>query len=1553
MGCTYTIRIDSKKGFDGLNETVNSYEALYDLILKNYSNLKGKDIDIVFSLESDREIKLKKIQDIKSEIKTTKNRQYNIQENEIYNTTEGSSYVDVHHIIEKGTRVLDGKHYVDQYNETTLKANKIIELRQQLASEGVKEEDLDLEADKKYNEFLKKNLATEEAGYALHTVINLYYKGYRTLDSLSRELNNLDPDKTKLLQDPEFLQKILDGLKGTSKKIFKSVNHEEDLGNGHTNDKLINFMSNFPLAVKMEGTESLLYGNIDLLVLDKDGNPHIFLFKTSSKFSVQQPEVVNKKRDYYLAFYRQMLAVKGIDVSKMTLNIVPMQIDINNDGIPTNVVFEDIQDRGLVVNKEGVNPLTYGVGKMYDDAKALIPNMFNPKHAKQTIKTDVQETMDKFFNNKSINKTREQMEIDYFISNKVQTSTDPNYTWEFEDKVSGGTVRIKESSNKKENSELYKKVVDYIKTRQLARAKTTNQIIGKLKRVITQNLQMHDLVSFSANTVGALNINLGKYTDGNWVPLDFNALEEFGIVAVQNKLTSQVDFIGLSSYSKMNEPINLGLGNTLLGSHEKDHIVPKNILKATNGNMELIKVLVAINTLCTDSELMNNLSIGEIKIINTNTGEAAYAQNDLLKQSFNSLCKTTEVENNLGKLNWISDFELLKNRFKSIIASAQNPQSLIPSLYSKFEKIDPFNERAAVKELVTIVKELEDKYSFLSPNWNKMIKEADNASKRNIVNLYLLLNQTIVQLSGGYYQSESMGVVGDLNKDNFLNGRLTATPDAIKDRNIANMTGIVRETFTVIRNNFSDYQEDLLHKVILPFQKAKGYSHTQNMILGNQVSLYRNLFRERDGKILSSMMFKNPYDPKESLTSEEREFLKEVLWRINQRRFSKELAGASKNSERAKALQKTDKWFWVPLVKGEFASKLTPEKIKDGIIEERREIVAGLKRTAERFKQNAEEVYTETDLKESNAATERYEMFNRFSRSEIDYESRQELLNTQNSNFWETNVENILLHYEYAFIRKEVLDRVLPIAKSIRLVTEAYGDLTKVDTKENVTYINNYLKQAAFNKTILSEEEKSFVGALSNARQMASFLMVAGNIVAPIRDTLMGMWKTIGVFVADTWGEGKGFTKKDYLEATKTMLTDNLMSMKGITVCEALNQRFGIANVDINVLAQRAKSGKTGICNFKDKLYWTATAGDYFNRMCILIAKMKHDGCYDACSYDQGFKYNWTKDKRFSEFAKNPNKDSTSPEFLKQQGLYVSMLREFNENGYDLKYGDPLPSPYTPLEITTIKTFADRMYGYYDHETRMQAEKTALGAIFLQFSTYLTANKAKWMLPKGQYNTFEKVQKKDENGKLLFWKIDKDVNDRPIYLPTTDDTGIPMMVQGETYMEGILWTLVDAYKDFKSLGVKGMFQNIRDIKVKQQNLKSLAYSIFIWGLLGWATRYLIELWKENRKADKSPYTIAKAFGDQGFSMFSKALLGSYTDFNILSAFGGDVISSEPPMIGMIMNMYKSTGSLIFGDGTLEKWLKTNVSAYRSISSFVEGVEKTIAATSNSIESGTL
>jgi hypothetical protein len=226
------------------------------------------------------------------------------------------------------------------------------------------------------------------------------------------------------------------------------------------------------------------------------------------------------------------------------------------------------------------------------------------------------------------------------------------------------------------------------------------------------------------------------------------------------------------------------------------------------------------------------------------------------------------------------------------------------------------------------------------------------------------------------------------------------------------------------------------------------------------------------------------------------------------------------------------------------------------------------------------------------------------------------MIDEQHEGFWETNVENIVLQYELAYLRKQVLDETLPIVKAYRIVLEAYGDISKVDTSDNVEYLKNFIKQAVYNRLTLSEEEKFITKHVLKVKQLASVMMVAGNIVAPVRDVLDGMWKTIGVFIGDTWGENKGFTKKDYLWAMGKLAVP---SMDTIKMCEALNKRMGISNYDINILAKRARSGRHGIFNFRDKLFWTSTAGDYFNRMSIVLAKMKHDGCFEACSFDDGF----------------------------------------------------------------------------------------------------------------------------------------------------------------------------------------------------------------------------------------------------------------------------------------------------------------------------------------------
>ena len=82
------------------------------------------------------------------------------------------------------------------------------------------------------------------------------------------------------------------------------------------------------------------------------------------------------------------------------------------------------------------------------------------------------------------------------------------------------------------------------------------------------------------------------------------------------------------------------------------------------------------------------------------------------------------------------------------------------------------------------------------------------------------------------------------------------------------------------------------------------------------------------------------------------------------------------------------------------------------------------------------------------------------------------------------------------------------------------------------------------------------------AKMAASYSMIVGNIIAPVRDFLEGIWKSIGIFVGDTWGKYKGFTKSDLFNAYRIITHDSLTAYAGVTVCEALNQQYGIADMD-------------------------------------------------------------------------------------------------------------------------------------------------------------------------------------------------------------------------------------------------------------------------------------------------------------------------------------------------------------------------------------------------------
>ena len=324
----------------------------------------------------------------------------------------------------------------------------------------------------------------------------------------------------------------------------------------------------------------------------------------------------------------------------------------------------------------------------------------------------------------------------------------------------------------------------------------------------------------------------------------------------------------------------------------------------------------------------------------------------------------------------------------------------------------------------------------------------------------------------------------------------------------------------------------------------------------------------------------------------------------------------------------------------------------------------------------------------------------------------------------------------------------------------------------------------------------------------------------------------------------------------------------------------------------------------------------------MFIAQSLHDGTWDAIEMTKdGLKYDWKKDKRLAAYASG---NKSNPDYNKQRGLYLSMMKSFNETeGLNLKEGDALPFAYTQDEVLAIKTLSDLVYGYYDHDGRMQAEKTFMGALLGQFKTFLSATRNAYLLEPKNYGLAGRVQAKNDNGDLLWYKDIVDDNGETKTIVTTENTGVPVETWADRYLEGIFYTLKDAWREFKSGGLKGVRDNIwnEDTGVKKSNLKRLGHDLMLWLLLGALGQYLIRLWAEAREEDRDPLnpTMSRAMEDTVFSLFQRGFTNSFGDVTPINTMLSLVNNSEPVSIGYLSTVFNNTYEFAFGDKTLSQY----------------------------------
>lgn len=1489
--CDYILTL---KGKDRVFE---SYNDLFKFLINNRNAINyGHITDIVYSLDKQKELeaKLKNISGKTKELVVEGVDK--ITEDLLYKKEDG--FITVSDLMKNPESLLNNPFNIDDY--------KRIEIAK-LKESGMNEVDATSEINSRLEHFEK----VAERAFQIKSIIGAYFHNSNPMN-----LMNFIEEQSNYGFPFEFYSNIASQLD----KIVDKIKSEHG-----DNVKLI---PNLRLMSNLNGSDDKLLASVDLIAIDSNGVPHIYLFKNSEKVSEDWQAVREQDIDYRLGFYRHMLAANGINVKDSKLYTVPINIDLDED----TVYFEEPIDR-LIPSKSGLNRLTWGSGSFYTNISNFVPITITDDVIVSDIRDNVLNNMDKALGMKMLQNTRTSMSIDEFIkSSRVRESDDYSKgKWMFLD-ITGTTAKpvyIKEDSPKEKNTELRNAVTAYLIKESKKYENAAEYLVKNITKAINGEIDFGTVYP-NGTKPSYLSQILSKYTGRIWKVIDIPKLRDLGILGILNEQTHQIDFITISYHNGLNTPYSkFGLGTTLLGKFETDRSAKNkpNILAATTGNIELMKVLFAINEI---PDLFNGIfKVGNILAINPSESSATKASQKELLTTFNSLVSHLNIKNNISdSIEFVDQFTILQQNFLSSLNDLKNTAAL--SRIKDQIVVSPTDRMNRLQIVNELIEALEKHYYVIT---------SDPGAHRDspIANLYINAWETKFYLEGDpFYQSHV------LEKYNLSNGVAITAPSLIGDANLKVMNKWIANAFYKLNSNFNKFYQPFQNKYIRELLwKDKGYSRFESSTLGSQNMLYDNMILRdpKTGTINSMLMVKNPWTDN-SLSNAEKKFLKKCLLEWNKHRYPNDLKNITdEESPLLKTLlENKEKAFWIPVVNATTAARWSQEGF-GGIVKQMyndiKDTKAYFQRTFENINSDSPDVQQKVKAIRNNQK-ELFDFFDPMEISEVDAAKRAEYIASRGLEFWSRNLEDVTLAYEFMNFRKDAYSEVLPKIKALRMAAMLYGDETGIDMRNFIEYLDNQTKIAIHNQTILNEESQKYAGAVAEVKYLASSMILGFNPKGLVREHLEGTWKLLLEGASKRFGSDAP-TMKELLWAEKYIYSDLKDQPFEITKLELLNRLFRLNNLDINKLAERVRTNKVGLLNVTDRwMFFCNTAPDFRKRMVWLTAKLKHDGIWDAISVkDEQLVYDWRKDKRFDLLAKNKKSD---PEYNKQLGLYLHLLNDINEkDGTNLKFGDTLPRMYTVYEITGIKNYSDMMFAFFDHETKPQIERNFVGMMLLQFQSYLSATKAAWCTDPGLYNLGKKVQATDEKtGKLIWLKPDKNEYGEDIYMPTLEETGIPFYTNQDSYFEGIAYSLKDIYNYMRKNGVHKGFVSIMSDPIKRSNIIHASMSLMLFTAIWGINKYLFELiasiWNEEVKGEIPSYSNALITSTGEF--MRNCFKTSVGDLDIIGTVSNFISNPDIVSIATAKKLIDSTNDTIFGNMKLSKFLTTNIGVARTVSGAV-------------------
>ena len=1420
-------------------------------------------------------------------------------------------------------------------------------------------------------------------GTAIHNAMNIWWKApsinkkdVNTFEQYLRlELSGKVPGSNKLYTDiiPDYIwSQISEHCFNIEKELKRKFGHD------------ITFLSEIGLVsevINTDGTQTPLVGIADLLILDKYGNIHIIDYKTSPKSFYEYDDAKKLTFRYQLATYRRMLQKLGFNLNeKSGMYVIPFQFE--------NFKYDQESDTSTFDNLygEAYNPSTRNNNysylqeiNIYTDSESnniqTEINTFLPLTRVHDVRAQDMLSEQSSFTKECFPVSPQDQELtDEVVSDMIQRQN------KFKKDESTDNYYYKLGKNiiqKKDKLELIAEVKKALNESKLLSSEFTQEF----KRILQQSQETgtpnfgfkfkKQLAKYASESW--LENTFSKYMNKNWSIKDTSSLpilDELGIILVENRFTGVINVIKLSNttWQDLTTPVLLGGASIkdvkknnrklITGTFESD-IKQKQrpgslVLDSTYGNIELMQTMNIINMLPSIFG-NNNALVGEITVVNSTHQQGITASQKQILYNYRELQNLRNkerkknnqdlVKNNFedGTIKIASYLELMKWQFKEILAGNSYDSKILKndkwkSFNEPISKLDdnlrnPIKTRSALME---IIKSLEENFA-VSQIETKSYSEYDYPERK----LYYYAHMAIAELDGVNFTQQLLDHETLLQNKNFLKEGLSGTeydnPGNMSSDTLNFISKQLNVAYQNIRNDMVKLNSELRNR-LNALKKEKNFGWIKSRTTGNQTDLYQNMYKKVNG----DLQFKNPWDPKEKLTDAEREFLKFALEIINGNRF--DITESSEFQE--KMLNNYEEFFAVPLTVGSTASQVSSR----GMMATLKDKLMGLhpKNIKDTIRKKMEG-YLEENQEVSNARKgERWKMINMFSATEgpNTAESRKQVIAnilTENPklglDYFERNLETIVLKHEFAYSQQRHIDKVFPTIKAGMLHLAASGIILNTQFVQDMDYLSRFIKNKIFNLSIQDEKWQGIAYIANNIMGAASKLALAFN-PRQLYQAIDGMWKDISLIIRKPDGEDS-FTKENMKESFIWAYNDLCHFGDNKSLAELINEQYGLNDMDINTLTSRMGSDNVGIWNFWEVGFRFASRPDFYNRLTIFASQMKGDGCFDAHSIKDGkLVYNWEEDLRFNIYAKYKESevsgldDETQKKYKQQKSMYIAMARQFmaehavNEDGsefiLDLNKKNPLPRAYTTQQSESMKSLSDLIYGYYSHEKKALIQSTTFGAMVMQMNTYWSAKKNQFLAP-GGIRSMGKMEQYEEDGVKYWHKLDE--NGIITNEPTDDNSsGIPYMQWKGQYQEGIFVTITKMIEDYWKGDVDSGERSFRETwnhyynsedenlrRAYRNNLKQLLYDLLMLFFLGTlVTPALVKTTKEHIK-DVGNDDFLTSLGNTAMLNTVMMLDSSTNDFNMFSSIMGKGMQWTPFSITSMQNTFNTLSGMVTGE----------------------------------------